>query len=844
MGYAVPSVPGDHRMCCWSGGGSNGACCEGCRLEPGGPSGVTMAPAINGPIPLEGSRLFFVLYRVENAQVDKIRIFSEDCPLDAGGLTLHWLTGVRPADSVAVLASYVGASSTNRLADSALSALAMHQEPAALDRLIASAREGATTKIRGQSLFWLAQRAGEKAVGAISEAIARDPETEVKKRAVFAMSQLPKDEGVPLLIQLARTNSQPRRPQAGDVLARPVEGPARAALLRGDPVQVRGDRPCHPGDSPCHRGTVPVTGDCPRRYILDIGAGAPLAAMSIESSADRKALERVSRIVAETLDVLEHAVRPGISTAELDGIAAALFRRRGARSAPAIVYGFPGTVLISVNDEIVHGVPGSRRLRRGDLVKLDVTVEKDGYVADAARSLAVESSGETSKRLIACATAAFEAGLGVARPGILVNEIGRAVETEVRRWGFFVVRGLSGHGVGRTIHEEPSVPNEYDPRQRDVLTEGLVLTIEPMVSAGTRRRGAGPQRLDDQDQRRQPRVTSRAHHRHHARCAAGPDRPATRGLIRRLPNPHRFLTRRSGRRAGTRLSFAGSTHIANRQSKERSLVSTLPERPREISVPTSAGISVRDVRLRSGVRLGYAERGPRLGPVMLMLHGYTDSWFSFSRVLPLLPKDVRVVALDQRGHGDSDRPANGYSIDHLAADAVQAMDALNIPSATLVGHSMGSFVARRIAERAPTRVSRLVLVGSACTARTPAVAELAQAVSALTDPIDEGFVRAFQQSTIYRPVPTGFLRRVVEDSRRVPARVWQAALTGLLDYTPSRMAIQCPAVVLGGEQDGVFSAAEQRELVRVMPNAEFHIDSGIGHALHWEDPERFVALVR
>ena len=151
----------------------------------------------------------FVLYRVERGQVDKIRMFSEDCPLDAGGLTLHWFTGVRPADSVAVLASFVAATVERKVADSALSALAMHQEPAALDRLIAAARDGGTTQIRGQALFWLAQRAGEKAVGAISEAIANDPETEVKRRAVFALSQLPKDDGVPLLIQLARTNTNP-----------------------------------------------------------------------------------------------------------------------------------------------------------------------------------------------------------------------------------------------------------------------------------------------------------------------------------------------------------------------------------------------------------------------------------------------------------------------------------------------------------------------------------------------------------------------------------------------------------------------------------------------------------
>jgi non-heme chloroperoxidase len=274
------------------------------------------------------------------------------------------------------------------------------------------------------------------------------------------------------------------------------------------------------------------------------------------------------------------------------------------------------------------------------------------------------------------------------------------------------------------------------------------------------------------------------------------------------------------------------------------LVSTFVDQAQQVSVPTSAGITLRDVRLRSGVRLSYAERGPRLGPVVLMLHGYSDSWFSFSRVLPLLPREVRVLALDQRGHGESDRPASGYTIDHLAADVIQFMDALNIAAATIVGHSMGSFVARRMAERGSTRVARLVLVGSAYAARNAAVASMVDAVSALTDPVDEEFVRAFQTSTICRPVPSGFLQRVIEDSRRMPARVWKAVLAGLIDYTPSTVPLRCPALVLGGEEDAVFPVAEQHELVRVLPNASFHIERGIGHSLHWEDPDRFVELMR
>jgi methionyl aminopeptidase len=207
--------------------------------------------------------------------------------------------------------------------------------------------------------------------------------------------------------------------------------------------------------------------------------------MSIESKIDLDGVTEAGRVTCETLDALVRHLRPGVTTGELDGVAAGVLAQNGARSAPAIVYGFPGTVLISVNDEIVHGIPGPRRLASGDLVSLDVTVEKDGYVADAARSVIVGEGSAMARQLIAAAESALDAALAVARAGVRVNAIGRAVQNAVRRRGFSVVRGLCGHGVGRTIHEAPEVPNVYDRSQRDVLTEGLVLTIEPMVAAGS-----------------------------------------------------------------------------------------------------------------------------------------------------------------------------------------------------------------------------------------------------------------------------------------------------------------------------------------------------------------------
>jgi methionyl aminopeptidase len=204
--------------------------------------------------------------------------------------------------------------------------------------------------------------------------------------------------------------------------------------------------------------------------------------MSIESEDDLIALRRIGQLVARALEAMERAAAPGMTTADLDEIGAALLRGHGARSAPHLVYGFPGFNLISVNEEIVHGIPGRRRLAPGDVVKLDVTAELDGYIADSARTVVLPPSRARARRLRDAAATAFSRAAARARAGELVSTIGREVERSVSLDGFSVIRSLTGHGVGRTIHEPPSVPNYFDPRQRDVLTEGLVLTIEPLIA--------------------------------------------------------------------------------------------------------------------------------------------------------------------------------------------------------------------------------------------------------------------------------------------------------------------------------------------------------------------------
>src|ERR1700688_2643864 len=209
--------------------------------------------------------------------------------------------------------------------------------------------------------------------------------------------------------------------------------------------------------------------------------------MSISDPGELAGMRTAGDVVCLMLEAMKNAVRPGITTAELDEVGADVMRKHGAQSAPALVYQFPGVSCISLNDEAVHGIPGERALQSGDLVKLDVTVEKDGFMADAAVTVPVGEVTEERQNLIACAESAFAKAMLVARAGFRVWEIGRAVEREVRRSGFSVIRDLAGHGIGRTIHEEPRVPNFPDPGANQILTEGLVITVEPIIAAGSGR---------------------------------------------------------------------------------------------------------------------------------------------------------------------------------------------------------------------------------------------------------------------------------------------------------------------------------------------------------------------
>jgi pimeloyl-ACP methyl ester carboxylesterase len=253
-----------------------------------------------------------------------------------------------------------------------------------------------------------------------------------------------------------------------------------------------------------------------------------------------------------------------------------------------------------------------------------------------------------------------------------------------------------------------------------------------------------------------------------------------------------------------------------------------------------------EVQLATGVRMHYAVQGDPDGTPVILLHGVTDSWFSWSRVLPLLPAGWRVYALDQRGHGGTSVPQSGYGLPTLADDVIAFLDAQGVERAIVVGHSMGGLVAQHVAAAAPERVSRLVLVNAAAVPGNPGLAELLRAVDALPGPVPESFAREFQASTIHGPVPEDFFRQVVSISLAVPLHVWRGALGGFFppDANAPLARIGAPTLLLWGERDAVFSRSDQAALLDGIAGSRLITYPETGHAPHWERPEQVARDVR
>ena len=247
--------------------------------------------------------------------------------------------------------------------------------------------------------------------------------------------------------------------------------------------------------------------------------------------------------------------------------------------------------------------------------------------------------------------------------------------------------------------------------------------------------------------------------------------------------------------------------------------------------------------LETGPRLHYAEHGAASGEAILFLHGWPDSWFSFSRVVPLLPASYRSLIPDQRGFGDSDRPEHGYQIADLADDANAFCDAMSVTRVTVVGHSLGSFIARRFAIAHPERVARLVLIGSASTAVSPATREAQAAVQDLSNPVPVEFAREFQASTAHVPLPAAFFEQLIDESLKLPARLWREVLEGVLAYHDVEQLgrISAPTLLVWGDRDALFSRDEQERLLAAIPSATLKVYPETGHCPNWERPGQVAA---
>ena len=255
-------------------------------------------------------------------------------------------------------------------------------------------------------------------------------------------------------------------------------------------------------------------------------------------------------------------------------------------------------------------------------------------------------------------------------------------------------------------------------------------------------------------------------------------------------------------------------------------------------------LETKSVALATGVTLPYLDMGHAAGCPIVLIHGLTDSHWSFAPLLERLPRSHRLLVPTMRGHGDATKPDAGYAPAYMAADVAAFLDALGIDRAIIVGHSMGSIVAPVLVETVPQRVLGLALLGAFATLHdNQPVRDVLADVETLADDIPDDFARAWQQGSLAAPVPDTFFETVIRETRKVPTRVFRAALHGLTarDHTSTGTALAVPTLIIWGDQDAFCSRADQDALVDVLPHARLLIYRRAGHAMHWEEPARVAA---
>lgn len=209
--------------------------------------------------------------------------------------------------------------------------------------------------------------------------------------------------------------------------------------------------------------------------------------MTVESDADIQGLKAVGEAIATVLRRMLDAIRPGMTTRELDEMGERWLTEFGAKSAPRVMYNFPGATCISINEQAAHGIPGDRVIQKGDVVNVDVSAELNGYFGDTGGTRIVPPTTPTKTQLVFAAQYALDQAMKEVKPGAKLNRIGHAIERVAKGHKFKIIENLCSHGVGRSLHEEPkSIPGYFDPNDTRVLTEGMVITIEPFLSTKSR----------------------------------------------------------------------------------------------------------------------------------------------------------------------------------------------------------------------------------------------------------------------------------------------------------------------------------------------------------------------
>jgi len=253
-------------------------------------------------------------------------------------------------------------------------------------------------------------------------------------------------------------------------------------------------------------------------------------------------------------------------------------------------------------------------------------------------------------------------------------------------------------------------------------------------------------------------------------------------------------------------------------------------------------IAPKTLRLPSGVTLSYRATGDvRSGLALVLLPGLSDSLRSWDLVTARLPSSVRVLAISQRGHGDSDKPDSGYAVADFEEDLGAFLDALAVPRVVVVGHSSASLVARRFAEKHPERVTGIVLEGSFVKLGDRVPTKVRATFASLQDPLTREFVREFAGGTYQRPPPKEFLDVMLDENLKAPARVWRETFASILDYddTQELATLRTPTLIIWGDRDAIIDRDATDTLARSIPASRLVVYDGIGHSPHWEDPDRF-----